>query len=241
MTDPVDSLWDGLLGHVFPPRCVLCFRPGQPPTFDLCAACEAELPAPLDGGLRIEPPLPDDGRSATCDRWFAVCAYAPPVDAMIQALKYGGQLAIGRVLGRLLARGAADFGLQLDVDCVLPVPLHPHRHAGRGFNQSAEIARYAARGLSLPVEPRLAVRLRETRPQVGLATAERRANLQDAFAGRPGLVRGRRIAIVDDVITTGSTVAELARALRQAGAASVDVWCVARATLDSGPRVSRAS
>ena len=87
--------------------------------------------------------------------------------------------------------------------------------------------------LALPVAPRLAVRRSDTRPQVGLAPADRHANLQGAFTAGQGPVRGRRIVIVDDVITTGSTVAELARALKQAGAATVDVWCVARATLDS--------
>ncbi len=81
---------------------------------------------------------------------------------MIQALKYGGQLAVGRVLGQLLAGGAAELGLQLDVDCLLPVPLHPRRYAERGFNQSAEIARFAGRVLALPVEPRLAIRRNDT-------------------------------------------------------------------------------
>ena len=162
-----------------------------------------------------------------------MCAYAPPVDALIQALKYAGQLAIGRVLGRLLAHEAAELGLHLDVDCLLPVPLHPRRYAERGFNQSDEIARFVARGLRLPIAPELAVRTRETRPQVGLTPAERHANMHDAFVAAPGVVRGRRIVIVDDVITTGSTVAALARALREGGAVAVDVWCIARATLDS--------
>jgi len=230
--DPVDSRWDRLLGRVLPPRCVLCGRPGQRPCHDLCVACEADLPPPAYGLAPVASLLHAGGRDG-CNRSFAVCSYAPPVDALIQALKYGGQLAIGRVLGQLLARGAADLGLHLDVDCVLPVPLHPLRYAERGFNQSGEIACFAARALRLPFEPRLAVRCRETRPQVGLLPADRHANMHDAFAVASGRVPGRRIVIVDDVITTGSTVAALTRALRQAGAASVDVWCVARATLDS--------
>lgn len=154
---------------------------------------------------------------------------------MVQALKYGGQLALGRVLGQILAGRAAELGLHRDVDCLLPVPLHPRRLARRGFNQSMEIAWSAARRLALPVEPRLAIRGSDTRPQVGLTPAERRDNLEGAFAV-PGSARGLRIAIVDDVITTGSTVTELARALHRAGAASVDAWCVARATLDSAIR-----
>jgi ComF family protein len=155
------------------------------------------------------------------------------VDSLIQALKYGGELAIARVLGWLLARAAAALGLHLDLDCLLPVPLHPLRHAERGFNQAVEIAHFAGRGLALASEPSLALRRRETRPQVGLPAADRHANIRGAFAVAGDAVRGRRIAIVDDVITTGSTVAQLARALREAGAASVDVWCVARATPDA--------
>jgi ComF family protein len=236
----VDSAWDRLLGWVLPPRCVLCGRPGQRPCHDLCVACEAALPASPGRSLGGVASQFDAGGPAGCDRSFAVCSYAPPVDALIQALKYGGQLAIGRVLGQLLARGAADLGLHLDVDCVLPVPLHPLRYAERGFNQSGEIACFAARGLRLPFEPRLAIRCRETRPQVGLLPVDRHANMRDAFAAAPEQVRGRRIVIVDDVITTGSTVAALARALRQAGAASIDVWCVARATLNSAARETRA-
>jgi ComF family protein len=157
---------------------------------------------------------------------------------MVHALKYGGQLAFGRVLGEVVAARAAELELHGGVDCLLPVPLHPCRLAARGFNQSAEIARFAARGFALPVEPRLAIRYRDTRPQVGLTPAERRGNLAGAFAV-PRAVRGLRVVIVDDVITTGSTVTELARALHGAGAASVDVWCVARATLDSTIRNRR--
>ena len=233
MATLVDSGWERLLGYLFPPRCVLCGRPGQWPCHDLCVACEGSLPVLSGGDLGCKVSSTDSHGGPPCDRSFAVCAYAPPVDTLIQALKYGGQLAIGRVLGRLLARHAWNFGLQLDVDCLLPAPLHPRRYAERGFNQSAEIARFAAGARALPVAPGLAVRRSDTRPQVGLAPPDRHANLQGAFTAGQGPVRGRRIVIVDDVITTGSTVAELARALKQAGAATVDVWCVARATPDS--------
>lgn len=223
----VDRVLLRLLDRLLPPHCVLCGRRGHEPGHDLCGACAAELPRLTPHrGLSLPPP---------CARTLAACAYAPPVDAMVQALKYGGQLALGRVLGQILAARAADLGMHRGIDCLLAVPLHPSRLAGRGFNQSAEIARFAARRLGVPVEPRLAIRYRDTRPQVGLTPAERRDNLAGAFAV-PGAVRGLRIAIVDDVITTGSTVTELARALDAAGAASVDVWCVARATLDSAVR-----
>ena len=219
MAVAVDSVLDRLLGRLLPPRCVLCGRPGQYPARDLCPACDDSLPLAPGNALLCN--------LSPADRVFAPYAYAPPIDAMIQALKYRGHLTLGRVLGELLARGAAELGLHLDVDCVLPVPLHPHRHASRGFNQSAEIARCAARRLRLPVAPGIAIRQMATPPQVGLPAAERRANLVHAFAASAEDVSGRRIVIVDDVVTTGSTVAELARTLRNAGAVSVDAWCVA--------------
>jgi len=234
MPSPVDSVLNHALSILLPARCVLCGRQGYRAGYDLCAACEAAFPGPsllptpgeMTGPLRFR-------------RSLAACAYVRPIDAMVQALKYGGQLVFGRVLGELLASRVAAFGLDGAIDCVLPVPLHPQRHAERGFNQSAEIARFTARALALPLEARLAVRRSQTRPQVGLPPVERRSNVRGAFATAAASIRSCRIAIVDDVITTGSTVAELARVLCEAGAAAVDVWCVARASVDAPSRVRR--
>ena len=174
MAVAVDSVFDRLLDRFLPPRCVLCGRSGQFPALDLCPACDNCLPLTPGNALLCS--------AAPPDRVFAPYVYAPPIDAMIQALKYRGHLTLGRVLGELLARGAAELGLPLDVDCVMPVPLHPHRHASRGFNQSAEIARFAARRLRLPVAAGIAIRQMATPPQVGLPAADRRANLVHAFA-----------------------------------------------------------
>ena len=159
MAASVDTLLDRILGSLLPPRCVLCSGRGQRPCLDLCADCQAELPvvarACLGCGLARptspdqDPPDPGEPlRGGTAclacrqhpppyDRCFAACSYAHPVDALVQALKYGDQLAVGRVLGEVLARGIEAFGLHLDVDCLLPVPLHPRRLAERGYNQSA--------------------------------------------------------------------------------------------------------
>jgi len=130
---------------------------------------------------------------------------------------------LGTLLGRRLATGHA-----LHVEALLPVPLHRAREADRGFNQAIEIAQAAGRELSLPVVCDASRRRHATIEQAGLDADARRHNLRGAFE----LVRPlghRRIAIVDDVMTTGSTVEELARVLKAGGAQWVEVWAVARA------------
>lgn len=202
---------------MLPPRCVLCGSRGQAPCLDLCAGCAAGFEAADEPVLAGPDPL-----RRTC----APFAYAWPLDHLVHALKYRGQLATARVLGTLTAGWLAGRGLQHEVDVLVPVPLHPDRHAGRSFNQSAELARQLGRRLHLPVAESLAVRRRATPPQVGLHLDERRRNLAGAFGTGPAA--GLRVAIVDDVITTGATVQQLASVLVQAGACAVDAWCVAR-------------
>lgn len=215
----VDNALDLLGGWLLPPRCVLCGRSGRRPCIDLCAACERGLPDDARSLRQGPPPV---------ERCFAPYCYDFPIDHLVHLLKYQGQLAVGRVLGELLARSVEPVGLHLDVDCIVPVPLHPERHAERGFNQSAEIARRAARLLGRPCDEGAFRRRRETRPQVGLGPDERRRNIAGAFESiRP--IRGRRLVIVDDVLTTGATAGALAEAALAAGACCVDVWCVARA------------
>jgi ComF family protein len=132
------------------------------------------------------------------------------------------------VLGSLLGERVTDMGLGRDTDVLVPVPLHCTRLATRGFNQSVEIARWVSRQTGSPVDPRLALRRRPTLPQVGLHWPDRAANVRDAFVAHAG-VSGRRVVVIDDVTTTGSTLAELAAALIAGGAVGVDAWCVARA------------
>ena len=227
----VDRSLDTICGWLLPPRCVLCGRPGQRPCLDLCASCEASLPA--DPQVLLDGPHP-------MERCLAAFAYAFPVDHLIQLLKYRGHLAIGRVLGALLARSVHALGLHHDVDCVVPVPLHPGRHADRGFNQSAEIARRVARVLGTRTSEGT-VRTCARHAPAGRAPARGAPRATStARSSLPRGFRGRRVAVVDDVLTTGATVGAVAAALRQAGAISVDVWCVARAAhkerLDLRPR-----
>src|SRR5262245_13036176 len=127
MARSIDGVLDRLLSVFLPPCCVLCGRLGQRPGCDLCVHCSGELPRFPGTGLQVS--------WYPADRLLARHAYTPPIDVMIQAFKYDGRLALGRVLGELLADGVTELGLHHDVDCLLPVPLHPHRYAERGFNQ----------------------------------------------------------------------------------------------------------
>lgn len=153
--------------------------------------------------------------------------YGFPVDRMIQKLKYGHELHYGRVLGQLLAQRLASRGSRPEL--VIPVPLAPRRFRERGFNQARELALPLCRSLSLTLRSDLVVRKRETKEQAGLDKNERARNTRDAFALVAPL-HAKHVVVIDDVVTTGSTVNALARILRAAGAEWIEVWAVARAT-----------
>lgn len=157
----------------------------------------------------------------------AVFRYASPVDRLIQDLKYNGRLELSRVLGEYLAEHlqAQDNPLP---DVMIPVPLHISRLRERGYNQSLEIARFVARRLHVPLDWKGAQRVRPTAPQAELPRDQRRKNVRGAFTTSKAFL-DRRVAIVDDVMTSGSTVNALAECLRHNGAKEIRVWVVARA------------
>ncbi len=181
-------------------------------------------------------PLPAEARATVCprcqntasaiDESRALFTYHPPVDGWIQRLKFDQDLAVGRLLGTLLA----DL-LSPDADAesvsVLPVPLHRKRLSERGYNQAMEIARPLAR-YGYRIETRCCTRARDTGAQSGLSAASRKGNVRGAFLATQPL-DGRRFILIDDVLTTGSTLNELARTLKKGGARSVQAWVVARA------------
>ena len=194
----------------------------------LCAACESDLPR-LAMPLCPRCALPSPGalvcgrclsESPAYDATLAALAYDFPADALVHALKFRGELALAPLLAGLLAD---KLGAER-VDCVVPVPLSARRLRERGYNQAAEIARHLRRnGLELA----LCERTRDSPPQIELPYAERQRNVRGAFRCTRALI-GARVAVVDDVMTTGATLHEIARTLKGAGATHVVNWVVAR-------------
>lgn len=161
---------------------------------------------------------------------FAAYRYADPVDRWLGSLKFRDGLACGRLLAERLA-ASAPADLMHDADLLLPVPLHVRRLRERGFNQALELARPLARRHRLPMLPDALRRRRDTPHQLGLDARTRRQNLRGAFVADRPAVQGRRIVLLDDVITTGTTLREAAAELLRAGAADVRVLAVARAVV----------
>ena len=168
-------------------------------------------------------------RDRAVDRVRAACLYDDDASALILKLKHADRTDLAGLFARWIARAAGD--ILAEIDGVVPVPMHPWRLIGRRYNQSAEIARPLARRAGLDYLPDVLARRRSTGTQGGKSADARWRNVSGAFAtvrGADALVRGRRLLIVDDVLTTGATVEGCARALKAAGAAGVDVAVIAR-------------
>ena len=164
------------------------------------------------------------------DRCVATLRYEFPVSSLISRYKYQGHFCSGAVLADvLLAELFKDQNQKPDL--IVPVPLHWQRQFFRGFNQSQWLSQYLGRRLNICVDAHLLKRCRNTPPQQGLKRTQRQKNLKGAFqVNRP--VEGQHIALVDDVVTTGSTVSELSQLLKRAGASKVEIWCLARTPLE---------
>jgi ComF family protein len=212
---------------VFGGACFLCRGPARG---TLCEACRAELPR-LGAQRCPRCALPSPG-AAVCgrclaeppdyDATFAALAYDFPADTLVHALKFRGELSLAPILAELLkeALPAAEA-----VDCVVPVPMSETRLRGRGYNQAMELARHLAPAAK--IDAFCCVRSRDAAPQMELPWAERQRNVRGAFACNR-LLAGARVAVVDDVMTTGATLDEMARTLKRAGAARVVNWVAAR-------------
>lgn len=227
----LQALFDSLL----PPRCLLCGSASDagcmcPPCKDdlpwlghQCRCCGLPLALDTDAvcGACISKPPPY--RSTVCP-----LAYEFPADRLVQAFKFRKQHVAGRLLANLLAE-AASSSQSPRPDMLVPVPLHRLRLFRRGFNQAYELAKHIGARMGIEVQMHSLRRLRHTPAQSGLSRKQRRKNVRGAFYWKGLQKPAPHIALVDDVMTTGTTLMECARVLKRAGAKRVDVWVAARA------------
>jgi len=232
-----------VLDQLYPPTCLACHQPVTQ-AHTLCGACFAQLrhisapycpilgipfgvalgPGALSAEALADPPPFERARAAV--------AYNDAARRIVSLLKYGDHPELARFCARLMAPAGRD--LWTDRPVLVPVPLHFTRRIERRYNQSAELAHALAKILDLPCDPGLVRRSRRTRQQVGLTGDQRRRNVSGAFTAHPDLVarlRGRRVVLIDDVLTTGSTVVAITHALKRAGVHQIDVMTFARVVI----------
>lgn len=229
-----------MLRLFYPAHCLLCDAPGAR-GLDICAACFEDLPWNRHPCPRCAAPLPPDADVCLCgnclkslpawDEAKSPLTYAYPLDKLVQRFKFDGDLATGRLLGELLAE-YLEAGDGEKPDFIVPVPLHATRLKERGFNQAVELARPVSKRLKVPVRLDICERVRATEIQSKLDAMERKKNLKDAFAVKQS-VDGRHVAILDDVVTTGTTAEILAKTLKESGAVRISVWSVMHASLQA--------
>lgn len=219
------------IGHYLMPHdCLLCgIATGEAL---ICGDCFAALPHHDQPACpQCALPTPDGQLCGRClnnspafDRAVAAFDYRYPLAEVLHNFKYAGQLALGRFLAETLLERVQH---ERWPDVLLPMPLHPARLRERGFNQAAEIAKRAALATALPLSFDLLAKVRDTAPQASLPWKDRQANMKGAFACTADIT-GKRIVLIDDVMTTGATLNEAAKALKKSGATDVAVWVVAR-------------
>ena len=242
---PLRWLGGAVLDLLFPPVCLSCDKPVA--TADaLCSECFRGLraiTAPLCPvlGLPFAASLGPDARSAEAiadpppfDRARSAVVYNDVARALVGKLKYGDRPELARFCARLMAQAGHELWA---ADAVLvPVPLHRVRNFSRRYNQSTELSRVLSALTGLPIDPALVSRRKNTPHQVGLSGDARRRNVAGAFAAHPNSsvrLKGRRVVLVDDVITTGATIKAVTKALKSGGAERVDVVSFARVVTGS--------
>ncbi|GAB3338396.1 ComF family protein [Marilutibacter aestuarii] len=242
----VYSAWGRLLARTWRmgrrERCLVCAGPAPVAAgglHGLCPDCAGAMPWSRHACPGCALPLPDGEAGVACGQCqrqppplhacHASFVYGFPLDRLLPGAKFHGDLAASRALGEWMA---ARMWRHLPDDAwpqaLVPVPLHRTRLRQRGYDQALELARPLARRLRLPLRDDLLTRVRDTAPQSRLDAAERRRNLRHAFAVRDDVRVPGHVVLVDDVMTTGTTLHAAARALRRAGVGRVDAWVCAR-------------
>jgi len=206
---------------------------------NICQRCQIDLPRLANYCIHCAQIQSIAMPCGTClnnpppfNQTYAAFAYEPPVIGLILGLKFNHQLSHAALLGQLLSDQLAQWYLKRPLpQLILPIPLHLDRLKARGFNQALEIARPISQSLCIPLDIQGARRIKPTLAQSSLSAPERQNNMQDAFQILRSY-KGMRVAVIDDVITTTHTMRTFCKRLKQAGADHIDVWCVARATLE---------
>jgi ComF family protein len=224
---------DEALDTLLPSHCLLCGARGQG-ALSLCPACAADIPRNTTCCTRCALPLETPGspcgrcirREPPWDAAWVPFRYEWPLAQLESRFKFGGDLAAGRTLSMLWTEAPRPVGLP---QAIVPVPLHRSRLRRRGYNQALELAKPLAKHFDIPVWRDALQRIRATDAQTELSAAQRRRNVRGAFAVHPDGKAPDHVALLDDVFTTGATLAECARVLKRAGIARVDVWALARA------------
>lgn len=227
---------------IFPPRCLLCgeILKRNSPLCEKCMQGIHFISSPLC--VRCGIPFPADGGSdhvcgdcLTGEKPYAIARSMATYDgAMLDAIhkfKYRGKTGIGLTLGNIMADFASGIWDMTAFDLIIPAPLHIRRLRERGFNQAVILSRPLSRRFKIPLDFDSLKRVKPTSPQVGLSKKERSANVRGAFSViNPGQIEGKKILLIDDVYTTGSTLIECSRVLIEAGASAAAIFTAARAT-----------
>lgn len=205
---------------LFPATCILCGSLSKR-KLDLCSACEGDLPFIKNDDLLT--------RRLTRTQIITLFHYCPPIDSLLLGLKFSNRLLNANVLGRLLANYLDTYYQKhAKPEVIIPVPLHRLRLRERGYNQALELAHPIARRLKIKIARLKARRVKNTLAQAQLPAIQREQNISQAFQLTTKLAY-KHLAVIDDVITTGSTVNELCQLFYQEGAAKIDIWCCAQA------------
>jgi ComF family protein len=231
----------GLVNALFKQKCLLCDSKiigTQANTLVVCEACLNDLPWHSNNAC---PQCGLSSRGQLCgscinsppsfDATHAVFLYDFPINAMMVRYKYGNSLNLGDTFGQFLAEKIAHENLTENIDFVIPMPMHPQRLKERGFNQALEIAKVLTKNTKQKLSHKGVERKTLTPPQASLPLKERVKNIKGAFKVEENVkdkLTGKRIAIVDDVMTTGASLNELAKTLKKAGASHVECWVIAR-------------
>jgi ComF family protein len=224
---------------LLPTVCVLCNDLAAQET-DLCLACKKELPWIQHACIQCSIPLyQTNGKCGNClrqpppfDRTFALFYYKPPIRQLIAGLKFHEKLLSAQLLGGLIAdKMASYYSDSPKAEFIIPVPLHRRRLADRGFNQALELGRPISQRLKIPLATGICRRIVNTDAQSTIPAVDRGHNMRNAFSVAEGF-GAKHVLLVDDVVTTGSTVSELSLALKSAGVERVEICCVARTVLE---------